>query len=430
MSSKFNKELQTLVKDKIISPELSEKIEQYYSKKEIDKPNKLFTIFGVFGSLLIGSGIILMLAYNWEGFTRFTKTVLAFVPLLLGQVLAGYSILKQKSRAWRETSGTFLFFSVGVSISLVSQVYNIMGDLGDFLQIWIILCLPLIYLIRSHALAILLLIFSTAYALEVGVWNYRSTETPWLYIVFLLAIIPHYLWLLKKNISNNIIAVFNWVLPLSISCALSAFIRGGEYFGLAYITLFALLYIIGKQEVFKELRTLKKGFLIIGSLGAVISLMIFTFRWVWEEFSRDIVTNSEGFYTASVLLIMALSGLIYTIKKRGIHSINLFQVTFLIFWIIFFVPINITIPLILTNILVFALGISAIKIGTDKFNFGILNYGMLIISILIVCRFFDTGMSFVIKGILFITVGIGFFLTNYIMLKRQQKLKQLKNSKR
>ena len=87
----------------------------------------------------------------------------------------------------------------------------------------------------------------------------------------------------------------------------------------------------------------------------------------------------------------------------------------------------ITLPMILTNVLVFILGILAIKIGAARFNFGILNYGLLIVSILITCRFFDTDMSFVIRGLLFVIVGIGFFMANYIMLKRQQKIKHTKN---
>ena len=36
------------------------------------------------------------------------------------------------------------------------------------------------------------------------------------------------------------------------------------------------------------------------------------------------------------------------------------------------------------------------------------------------CRFFDTNMSFVIRGLLFVAVGVGFFITNYVMLKKQK----------
>ncbi len=49
MGSKFNKELQMLVGDKIISSELADKIGQYYATKDAKKPNKLFMIFGIFG---------------------------------------------------------------------------------------------------------------------------------------------------------------------------------------------------------------------------------------------------------------------------------------------------------------------------------------------------------------------------------------------
>jgi hypothetical protein len=39
---------------------------------------------------------------------------------------------------------------------------------------------------------------------------------------------------------------------------------------------------------------------------------------------------------------------------------------------------------------------------------------------LILCRFFDTDMSFVIRGILFLIVGLGFFLANYWTLKQKK----------
>ncbi len=40
---------------------------------------------------------------------------------------------------------------------------------------------------------------------------------------------------------------------------------------------------------------------------------------------------------------------------------------------------------------------------------------------LIACRFFDTEISFVIRGLLFVVIGIGFFGANYLMHKKQQK---------
>lgn len=188
--------------------------------------------------------------------------------------------------------------------------------------------------------------------------------------------------------------------------------------------MFGFLYSIGRLPVFKELRTLRNGFLIIGSLGTIVSLMIFTFRWIWDELPETFNYDTQELYTAVVVSLLSISVLGYTVIRKGIRAVNLFQVAFVVFGLVYFLlPDTGILPVVLMNALVFALGMSAIKIGADKVNFGILNYGLLIISILIICRFFDTGMSFVVRGILFVMVGAGFFLTNYIMLKKQQRVK-------
>ncbi|WP_299610645.1 DUF2157 domain-containing protein [uncultured Aquimarina sp.] len=423
MSLKFQKELQQLVADQVISEDISNKISEYYDQKRRRQPNKLFTIFGIFGSLLIGSGIILMLAHNWDDFSRMTKTILAFVPLFLGQLIAGYSILKDKSRTWKEASGTFLFFAVGASISLVSQIYNISGDLGDFLKTWTLLCLPLLYLLRSHAVGLLVILLGTYYAAEVGIWSYRSNNIPWFYILFVLGVLLHYWLQVRKHITTNTTTIFNWILPASFMVGLGAFISNNSELGFVmYVTLFGIFYNIGKLPAFQKIRTLRNGFLILGSLGTITLLMIFTFKWPWEELFDTWVYHSQEFYISCFFGVIAVLFLCYTIIKKGVQSVNLFQVSFILFCMLFFlVATNPFIAMICTNILVFILGISAIKIGSDKLNFGILNYGLLIVSILIICRFFDTDMSFVIRGLLFVIVGAGFFFTNYLMLKKQRK---------
>ena len=69
MNSKFIKELSDLVQNELISKEVALNIENYYKSKQEDSPNRLFTIFGVLGSLLVGLGIILILAHNWDNFS-------------------------------------------------------------------------------------------------------------------------------------------------------------------------------------------------------------------------------------------------------------------------------------------------------------------------------------------------------------------------
>ncbi len=62
------------------------------------------------GALLIGAGIILMLAHNWEDLSRPVRAALSFLPLLLAQGLAGWALVRRpESLAWREGTGALLF---------------------------------------------------------------------------------------------------------------------------------------------------------------------------------------------------------------------------------------------------------------------------------------------------------------------------------
>lgn len=425
MNSKIQNDINELVEEQVISQDTALKITSYYQSKQIDSPNRLFTVFAVLGSTLVGLGIILILAHNWDDFSRTIKTVFAFLPLIIGQLCVGYSILKKKSTTWKEASGVFLFFAIGSSMALVSQIYNIPGSLSSYLLTWTLLCLPLVYLLRSNALAVLHIVFATYYAVEHG-YFYNSVGTPWFYILLIIAILSFYKTLLKQRKTANITSIFNWLIPLSVTIVLGAFVDRNSVFGyLMYVSLFGLFYNSGKLQYFNNQKLRKNGYLIIGSLGTIFMLFLASFKWIWTEvFTDNILFHSQEFYIYTILSLFAFMVLLYGKKNSWLRDLNLFQYVFIIFSVVFFIGFSSdAIPVVLINLLTLALGIMAMKIGADKLHFGILNYGLLIIAILIVCRFFDTNMSFVLRGLLFVCVGAGFFFTNYIMLKKQRKLK-------
>jgi hypothetical protein len=74
----------------------------------------------------------------------------------------------------------------------------------------------------------------------------------------------------------------------------------------------------------------------------------------------------------------------------------------------------------LINLLVLGIGLLTIRRGARAAHLGILNSGLLLIAALITCRFFDTDLSFVFRGVLFVLVGLGFFLMNYWMLQKRK----------
>ena len=155
MATSLLKDIDGLVQANIISSDTAQRIITYYQQKKETAPDKLNIILGILGAMLVGSGIILIVAHNWDELSRPFKTTLSFIPLLLAQLLCAYTLIKQKrSAAWRESSGVLLFFAVGTSISLISQIYQVSGSLSGFLLTWVLLTLPLIYLLISHVMSI------------------------------------------------------------------------------------------------------------------------------------------------------------------------------------------------------------------------------------------------------------------------------------
>src|SRR5438105_836562 len=130
MNRPLAKELEELSKEGIINDETADAIRAYYKSKGGNSHNRLFTVFSILGAILVGLGLILIIAHNWDELSKPTKVFFSFLPLLTGQLFCWFSLTKKsESQGWKEGSTAFLFFAVGACISLISQVYNIHGDL-------------------------------------------------------------------------------------------------------------------------------------------------------------------------------------------------------------------------------------------------------------------------------------------------------------
>ncbi len=415
-----------LIKAGVITQETADRIHDYYKNKSGESTNRLFIVFGILGAILVGLGIILIIAHNWDDLSRPTKTFFSFLPLFIGQIICGFVLIKnQDSIAWRESGAAFLFFSVGASISLVSQVYNIPGNLSSFLLTWMLLCLPLIYVMKSSITSLLYLAGITFYAGETSYWSYPTSES-YLYWVLLLLALPHYFLLYKKMPKSNYMILHNWLVPLSLVITLGTVAkRTDELIFIAYFSLLGLFYLIGDSDFFTRQKTINNGYKLLGSLGTIVLLLIFSFDWFWKDLRKRDLSFSEIIVTpeffASMIISLLVAGLLYLRQKnKPLNDIKPLAPIFILFIITFILGLSSPIAVVLINLYVFAIGILTIKDGAKQDHLGILNYGLLIITALVICRFFDTDLSFVIRGILFVSVGAGFFAANYWILKKRK----------
>src|SRR5215203_1095027 len=421
------KDIPELISAGIISQETADKISDYYSNKTRNSPNRLFIVFGIFGAILVALGIILLVAHNWDDLSRPTKSFFAFLPLVVGQLLCGFVLSKKTgSIAWSESTSAFLFFSVGACISLIAQIYNIPGDLTSFLLTWILLCLPLVYLMQSSITSLLYVTGITYYAVEISYWFFLSNPSSgsYLYWSLLLAVLPHYYLLYKKKPESNFMIFHNWLVPLSVIICLGTVAKNeGELMYIAYFSLFGLFYLIGSSKFFQRQKLRNNGYKILGSLGTIVLLLVLSFDGFWsglrnKDFISNEVITSPEFVAAAVISLLGFGILYFQQKNKTSKEIEPMALVSILFIITFIIGLVSPVSVVIINLFVFTIGLLTIFDGAKKDHLGVLNYGLLIIMVLAICRFFDTDLSFIIRGFLFVSVGIGFFATNYWMLKK------------
>ncbi len=426
---KIYNELEELVEKAVLTEETAHNIKHYYHQKDQNSPNQLYIIFGILGAILVGLGIILIIAHNWDNFPTGLKTVFAFIPLALGQLLALYVILKKYSHmAWREGVATFLFFAISVSISLVSQIYHISGAIESFMLTWMLLALPLIYLLDSSVACLLYLSGITFYACLQGYFNY-PTSPPYLYGLLLIAALPFYIYQVKKKNRNiHAVALQNWTIALSFLIVLGAFSHQHQpVIYISYICMFAFFLGLYPIRTFKNATSLQLSYAFVGYGGTLVILFILSFReGIWDSFTPELLGNR--FFTSPEFLLslafsLAASYFVFQeyIKAGSISKISPYRISYLLCIALFFTGIYLSLGAIIINMYLLMLGLYTIRLGNKKQHLGILNFGLSIITVLIICRFFDTNLSFITRGILFLLVGAGFFIANYLTLKRKKQ---------
>ena len=426
----IRRDLNELVGAGVISNDDAIKIEEYYRHTRKPSASRMMMVFGILGAILVGLGIILIIAHNWDDFSKVTKTFFAFLPLVTGQLICFYALFKKPvAGALRESGSAFLFFAIGASIALVSQIYNIPGNFSEFLKLWMLLCLQLVYLMQSSVTSLLYITGITYYACDAGYWDYPSTQ-PYFYWIMLLLILPWYYHLLQNKKDSNFLKIHNWLIPLSAMFTLGTLSqRNEELLYVAYMCLFGLYYNIGCSQAFRNFKLRENGYLFLGSLGTIVLLLMLSFDWPWahlrtETLSFQNVVTSPEFISIVMISIAAILVLSLHYRTGKLLSLNPFQFVFLIFIIIFLLGLNSPVAVVLVNLVVLALGIYLVWKGANLDHLGILNYGLLIIATLVTCRFFDSDLNFIVRGLLFLVVGIGFFVSNLWMLKKRKEYVQ------
>lgn len=424
----LHKELPILVAKGVITADEMRRIKEYYTPiRQTSRRATLFMVFGLIGATLIGLGIILIVGHNWGQMNRVSRTALSLGLLLLAQLNSGFVIKKKMSSiVWRECSAAFLMLSIGASLAMIGQTYHLADDFSGFIFIWMLLSIPLPYLLKAHTPSLFYLLGST-------VW--LSSETglaaQWIWLLSLL-FIPYYWRLLQTDRYKNSAVIISWVftpcLFIWFSIAFAKYI--GHTYLLVYAVLFVITFFIGKLWFnAKEASSWQKPFLQIGFLGFTIVSLILTKKSVWDVLLHNYTTPSIAGIFCVLAGLLVILRLCLQANKHCDRTLLAIAVMPFLSTAAYFTgnTIGISWVAVLFNGYFLLICVSMIITAIRLAQQAKLNIGMLLLSILVLMRFFDMDFSFVMRGIVFIMLGAAFFSANVFLARRKSKGEQNEN---
>ena len=417
-------ELPDLVSGGVLAPEAAQALKGHYGEApERNAVKTALVIFSILGALLIGGGVILLLAHNWDQLGRPARAVLSFLPLVIAQGLVLWAAWTgRESAAWREGTATGLMLAIGASIALVSQTYHISGEPADFLLSWMLLGLPLVYLLDASTPAAIYWAGITNWA---GIQWATGTQ-PVLYIVLMALALPHFGLASRGNRYAPRPALLGWVLVicLTVGTGFSLTRHTEVLWILAYSGLFGVMYLAGSLWFGDGSSAWQSPFKTGGAIGATFLSWLFTFHGVWGHGSywhTDLTGPSLWDAAYLLLLAAALVWLWVKVFVRRVYGLLLLGAMPALAALCYFVSRNSgneNLSTALFNLYLFGLGLLTIISALRQRRMAPMNLGLLVLAALFLTRFFDSDLSFLFRGVAFIVVGAGFLAANVMMVRR------------
>jgi uncharacterized membrane protein len=418
------RELPKLVQAGVLSDAVAARIQNHYGPSQRGMGRSILLVtFAVLGGLLLGGGLILVLAHNWAAWPRGARAGMSFALLLLGQVAGAWVLQKRRDQpAWREGVSVFWSLSVGAAIALIAQTYHIPGSFDRFTLTWMVLTLPVAYLLRATAPAVLYVVGITCWSVARLDCGFSSQA----YGLLLLPALPCVARDLRERFGGVAATVQVWTLGLSLVVGTGVTLSGAHdgLWLVSYALLFSVFTLVDLTW-FSDQPSLWQRPLRLGALGVLVMAFIMTYPEVWEEVSWFTPHGSLWFvipWVLSAALLMAwVLLLVPTCRRRdrlewGWLALPSLAIpgTLVGYW-----SGGPQIAALLSNVYLVLLGVCSIILGFRKTSLTRLNVGLLTLGCLITLRFFHDWGSLVGRGILFMLLG-GVLLSANVVIARKK----------
>ena len=221
--------------------------------------------------------------------------------------------------------------------------------------------------------------------------------------------------------------LFGWMLAITISVGLGISLH--ETFGrhetwtLVFSGLAGTLFLAGSRWWEAGTTWWQRPLQTVGAVEGVVLGLVLSFKDTWPSSSWNVTPHGQiwASMVAAVWPVAAVTLWVLACRRRDERELLMGALP--LATIVSYALVNLTgareAGMLVMNLYLFALGVGTLTSGVRSQRLGLVNAGMLVLAAVILCRFFDADLGFVTRGVAFIVLGIGFLVTNLVMLRRK-----------
>ena len=416
--------LNELIANEVISQEVANNIKKFYTRDSLS----FFKLINIISSFLILCGIALLIAFNWHYFSNNIKFSLAFIILFISQILCYCVIYKKINPKWSEYFSLIWFFSIGIALFIIAQVYNLSSSVENYLLTWLVLSIGIIYSMQSKVCVILFLviagIYSTFNNFYYNLFDIFYINNYTIYLLLLLSMVYFiYINVIKFTSYLNSLVILVFAISVIIYTFFTFFDDVDLLKVSTLLSIVAIFITVDKLKIIhlSSTKTIQR----LSTFISYTILIIFSMNALWANSQSTLLPFSLNFL---ISYLLALIVILICIKRYSFKLVNTEMLIFFIFTKIiilnelmyyFDIAQNLrvwTIVGIITCLVLF-MAIRKIYISLNTKDYYALNVSLFSIFTLTILRLFYNDNNLLIKSFIFILLGLTFVGLNYYMKK-------------
>lgn len=379
-----------------ISEESQQKIRKSYGRDEQRNPLlttlPLYALLAVIGLAAAGIALIWGFSQFWYYVSLTVRMGLACGLLFVTQAGVGVTMFQERQGSL-VAEGVALVHCLGVFavLALAEQSFYIGWDVTAYVAVCAILCLPVVYLLRSvAALAVydLALLYWTAAG---GPMNTLG-GTALLWILLVLAV-PFYDTLITMRDERRL-SIFSWVMTITVFAAFGLAARSTDYvpflmLGSLAVTIMLVGYSIDIHQSWGV------PFRWFGRFAAAGSLLISCLPAAWDGIAKVHAFHWATALVTLVLFVVMITLMAQTVKKRLWGPALYLAVPFILAFETILVRAGLysSIPLVLSALYMVVLGFFETSQGFKPGHSLHMKFGIILFISLVLAFIFGTQFS-------------------------------------